>query len=254
MSEFIDVEGITPDDDVSQTNPRHDQVPDNVSTFYSMTPAPTGQTSYKSKQTTSTKQRLKVNARERQRMHDLNSAVDSLREVIPQSHGSTVKKISKIGTLLLARNYILQLDHTLNEMKVFVSNYYGKQAVQKGLHELKSLGLGRMNSMASLGIQSDVGGSEGRDLDMSMMSHPEWISKTLGNHHTVQQTATEHREHTAGNAPRVILGQNGQIYGMHKDPVAQDICRKWNTLFSLSLETWRLYDSWHRLYLYLISN
>ncbi|ELU17580.1 hypothetical protein CAPTEDRAFT_41307, partial [Capitella teleta] len=53
--------------------------------------------------------RLKINSRERKRMHDLNSALDSLREVMPYAHGPSVRKLSKIATLLLARNYILML-------------------------------------------------------------------------------------------------------------------------------------------------
>ncbi|XP_040280510.1 oligodendrocyte transcription factor 3-like [Bufo bufo] len=69
--------------------------------------------------------RLKVNSRERQRMHDLNQAMDSLREVMPFSHGPSVRKLSKISTLLLARNYILMLSNSLEEMKKLVSEVYG---------------------------------------------------------------------------------------------------------------------------------
>ncbi|XP_075053843.1 uncharacterized protein LOC142139883 [Mixophyes fleayi] len=69
--------------------------------------------------------RLKVNSRERQRMHDLNQALDGLREVMPYSHGPSVRKLSKISTLLLARNYILMLSNSLEEMKKLVSDVYG---------------------------------------------------------------------------------------------------------------------------------
>jgi len=51
--------------------------------------------------------RLGINARERRRMHDLNDALDELRAVIPYAHGPSVRKLSKIATLLLAKNYIL---------------------------------------------------------------------------------------------------------------------------------------------------
>lgn len=61
--------------------------------------------------------RLKVNSRERRRMHDLNSALDALREVMPYAHGPSVRKLSKIATLLLAKNYILMLNSSLEEMK-----------------------------------------------------------------------------------------------------------------------------------------
>ncbi|XP_066285074.1 oligodendrocyte transcription factor 2-like [Branchiostoma lanceolatum] len=66
--------------------------------------------------------RLKVNHRERKRMHDLNSALDGLREVMPYAHGPSVRKLSKIATLLLAKNYILMLNSSLDEMKRLVSD------------------------------------------------------------------------------------------------------------------------------------
>ncbi|KAM5182401.1 oligodendrocyte transcription factor 2 [Mantella aurantiaca] len=69
--------------------------------------------------------RLKINSRERKRMHDLNIAMDGLREVMPYAHGPSVRKLSKIATLLLARNYILMLNNSLDEMKRLVSEIYG---------------------------------------------------------------------------------------------------------------------------------
>lgn len=51
--------------------------------------------------------RLNINLRERCRMHDLNQAFDDLRIILPYAHGNTVRKLSKIATLLLAKNYIL---------------------------------------------------------------------------------------------------------------------------------------------------
>ncbi|XP_036372111.1 oligodendrocyte transcription factor 3-like [Megalops cyprinoides] len=70
-------------------------------------------------------QRLKVNSRERKRMHDLNQAMDGLREVMPYAQGPSVRKLSKISTLLLARNYILMLSSSLEEMKKLVGDVYG---------------------------------------------------------------------------------------------------------------------------------
>lgn len=51
--------------------------------------------------------RMTINYRERCRMHDLNAALDELRSVIPYAHGTTVRKLSKIATLLLAKNHII---------------------------------------------------------------------------------------------------------------------------------------------------
>lgn len=58
-------------------------------------------------------------------MHDLNLAMDGLREVMPYAHGPSVRKLSKIATLLLARNYILMLNSSLDEMKRLVGEIYG---------------------------------------------------------------------------------------------------------------------------------
>lgn len=78
--------------------------------------------------------RLKINSRERKRMHDLNVAMDGLREVMPYAHGPSVRKLSKIATLLLARNYILMLSNSLEEMKRLVSEIYGSGGHHSGFH------------------------------------------------------------------------------------------------------------------------
>uniref|UniRef100_A0A1I8I3E6 BHLH domain-containing protein n=1 Tax=Macrostomum lignano TaxID=282301 RepID=A0A1I8I3E6_9PLAT len=59
--------------------------------------------------------RLKINSRERQRMHDLNAAMDGLRSVMPQQTGPSVRKLSKIATLMLAKNYIVALSRALED-------------------------------------------------------------------------------------------------------------------------------------------
>ncbi|XP_052220876.1 neurogenic differentiation factor 1-like [Dreissena polymorpha] len=61
--------------------------------------------------------RLNVNARERRRMHDLNETLDELRSVIPYAHSPSVRKLSKIATLLLAKNYIMMQANALDEMR-----------------------------------------------------------------------------------------------------------------------------------------
>lgn len=65
--------------------------------------------------------RLNINARERRRMHDLNDALDELRSVIPYAHSPSVRKLSKIATLLLAKNYILMQASALEEMRRLVT-------------------------------------------------------------------------------------------------------------------------------------
>merc|ERR1719273_2803620 len=66
-------------------------------------------------------QRLSINARERRRMHDLNDAMDDLRAVIPYAHSPSVRKLSKIATLLLAKNYILMQGNALEELRRLVA-------------------------------------------------------------------------------------------------------------------------------------
>ena len=68
--------------------------------------------------------RLKINSRERKRMHDLNSALESLREVIPYARNPSVRKLSKMATLLLARNYIIMLTKSLDEMRQHLARSY----------------------------------------------------------------------------------------------------------------------------------
>ena len=65
--------------------------------------------------------RLNINARERRRMHDLNDALDELRSVIPYAHSPSVRKLSKIATLLLAKNYILMQASALEEMRRLIT-------------------------------------------------------------------------------------------------------------------------------------
>ena len=54
-------------------------------------------------------------------MHDLNDAMDDLRAVIPYAHSPSVRKLSKIATLLLAKNYILMQANALEEMRKLVT-------------------------------------------------------------------------------------------------------------------------------------
>nr|SVF01449.1 dimmed [Gerris buenoi] len=59
--------------------------------------------------------RLESNERERMRMHSLNDAFQQLREVIP--HVKMERKLSKIETLTLAKNYIMALTNVICEMR-----------------------------------------------------------------------------------------------------------------------------------------
>lgn len=91
--------------------------------------------------------RLNVNARERRRMHDLNDALDDLRSVIPYAHSPSVRKLSKIATLLLAKNYILMQANALEEMRRMIaymkstspSRYEPYSAAYQRIHDIPRL-------------------------------------------------------------------------------------------------------------------
>lgn len=65
--------------------------------------------------------RLESNERERMRMHSLNDAFQGLREVIP--HVRLERKLSKIETLTLAKNYIMALTGVVCDMRQEQSPY-----------------------------------------------------------------------------------------------------------------------------------
>lgn len=81
-----------------------------------------------------TELRAKINSRERKRMHDLNLAMDSLREVMPYAKGPSVRKLSKIATLTLARNYIQTLTKSVDEMKRLLDEIYRSSASNQRHH------------------------------------------------------------------------------------------------------------------------
>ncbi|KAG1933001.1 class E basic helix-loop-helix protein [Pimephales promelas] len=78
--------------------------------------------------------RLLVNSRERKRMHDLNDALDDLRAVIPYTPNRNVKKLSKIATLLLAKNHILMQARALKEMRRIVEQLNVTQNIMMTPH------------------------------------------------------------------------------------------------------------------------
>lgn len=60
--------------------------------------------------------RVKANDRERNRMHSLNGALDTLREVLPTNNDDA--KLTKIETLRFANNYIWALSETLKMLEM----------------------------------------------------------------------------------------------------------------------------------------
>ncbi|XP_043287733.1 class E basic helix-loop-helix protein 22 isoform X2 [Venturia canescens] len=120
--------------------------------------------------------RLNINARERRRMHDLNDALDELRSVIPYAHSPSVRKLSKIATLLLAKNYILMQGNALEELRRVIAVLQSPHAhttalpptpvsydllqgfpgkLFQGVHELQGLSGDNSQSVAAGGPSGD---------------------------------------------------------------------------------------------------
>lgn len=93
--------------------------------------------------------RLSVNARERRRMHDLNDALDDLRSVIPYAHSPSVRKLSKIATLLLAKNYIIMQRNAVEEMRCFVAGLARATASNQHLTSTLSTLISESGSMTT---------------------------------------------------------------------------------------------------------
>lgn len=82
--------------------------------------------------------RLESNERERMRMHSLNDAFEQLREVIP--HIKMERKLSKIETLTLAKNYIMALTNVICEMRGEEKHYTFQDIESDTNIELESTG------------------------------------------------------------------------------------------------------------------
>ncbi|KAG2460633.1 neurogenic differentiation factor 2 [Polypterus senegalus] len=140
--------------------------------------------------------RQKANARERTRMHDLNSALDNLRKVVPCY--SKTQKLSKIETLRLAKNYIWALSEILRSGKrPDLVSYV--QTLCKGLSQPTTnlvAGCLQLNSRNFLTEQCQEGGRfHGPNSSFSMhpysyqcsrLSSPHCQSSTMPNSHALR--------------------------------------------------------------------
>ncbi|XP_066555027.1 neurogenic differentiation factor 2 [Amia ocellicauda] len=122
--------------------------------------------------------RQKANARERTRMHDLNSALDNLRKVVPCY--SKTQKLSKIETLRLAKNYIWALSEILRSGKrPDLVSYV--QTLCKGLSQPTTnlvAGCLQLNSRNFLTEQCQEGGRfHGPNSSFSMHPYPYQCSR-----------------------------------------------------------------------------
>ncbi|OWF53644.1 neurogenic differentiation factor 6-like [Mizuhopecten yessoensis] len=80
--------------------------------------------------------RIESNERERMRMHSLNDAFQDLREVIP--HVELERKLSKIETLTLAKNYIKALTNVICEFRGEKGPYAFEKAKINNIEDMDS--------------------------------------------------------------------------------------------------------------------
>ncbi len=144
--------------------------------------------------------RMKINHRERTRMHDLNSALEGLREVMPYANGPSVRRLSKIATLLLAKNYIQMLQNSLDELKKLVSDVFGSRnthgQVPAALHAY-----GRVPPPTLHGAPSLPTVPTSSILNLPMLSLP--ITTTSASPpKTVAESPSPHHIHPAHHHPR----------------------------------------------------
>ena len=119
--------------------------------------------------------RIESNERERQRMHSLNDAFQDLREVIP--HINLERKLSKIETLTLAKNYIKALTNVICDMR-------GEKAAFEFETETESKESDRLGSDAGSGMSTSGSESLGNpddqvDLDSNSGAECDIVSESV---------------------------------------------------------------------------
>lgn len=116
--------------------------------------------------------RIESNERERQRMHSLNDAFEGLRDVIP--HINMERKLSKIETLTLAKNYIKALTNVIcdlrSEKAVFNDIYECSQEETDALNSSDGL-ISDAGSTASVDVASTSGSESSNNRDMESDSN-----------------------------------------------------------------------------------
>lgn len=169
--------------------------------------------------------RQKANARERTRMHDLNSALDNLRKVVPCY--SKTQKLSKIETLRLAKNYIWALSEILqNGKRPDVVSYV--QTLCKGLSQPTTnlvAGCLQLNSRNFLSEQCQEGARfHVPNPSFSMHAYPYQCSRLSSTHCQSGSSAHNIRTHSFCSAYDALYTEgtspvyNSPDYESHHSP------------------------------------
>ncbi|XP_046570105.1 protein atonal homolog 1-like isoform X1 [Haliotis rubra] len=136
--------------------------------------------------------RLESNERERMRMHSLNDAFGELREVIP--HVRLDRKLSKIETLTLAKNYIKALTNVICEMR----------------------GENRPFTFEETGVESKFNDLEYEDEDDNMSS----VNSASGKTRSCNELDTEPMQGLDGD---VDVSDNGNSHELQEDDELENV-------------------------------
>lgn len=156
-------------------------------------------------------------------MHDLNDALDELRHVIPYAHSPSVRKLSKIATLLLAKNYILMQSNALNELRRALVCLHQHSTHQPGAALPQSLAA----SVAALlgGAQAALAGQQ-HGQTPGGVKHDSWSPGGA----TVER---QQQSNSADLATKQAQQADGQHQLQHQvAPSVQNRRRKYNMLIS----------------------
>ncbi|XP_038837125.1 neurogenic differentiation factor 2-like [Salvelinus namaycush] len=178
--------------------------------------------------------RQKANSRERTRMHDLNSALDNLRKVVPCY--SKTQKLSKIETLRLAKNYIWALSEILRSgKKPDLVSYV--QTLCKGLSQPTTnlvAGCLQLNSRNFLTEQCPEGGRYPGSNSFSMHPYPYQCSRLSSPQYQSGSNSHPLRTHGYCSAYDSLYGGSGSPeYNSpeYEGPISPPVCINGN--FSL---------------------
>lgn len=138
---------------------------------------------------------------------------------MPYAHGPSVKKLSKMATLLLARNYIVMMTRSMNEMRLLLADSYRRQE-QAGIHIPADLATVKSDPVADFKRSLDAYIQSGMANTWSpvlLPHHPlttipgSLLSPTTGSHNSALRTSP-----TSANPPPV-----SRIMGLHHPSAAQ---------------------------------
>lgn len=166
--------------------------------------------------------RLKANDRERQRMHNLNAALEKLRRVLPHTMTASriandggqeprgTMKMSKIETLRYAHKYIWTLSETLKELDR--QDGEGRVDQQESRRRLEML----LGSDKSKGIAATSGNAKRSELESNQHQPSKFIVDPSESRRIFQQFSSSSEETSRRSSVPVVFKQRVQSQLSHQ--------------------------------------